>query len=304
MDIQDSTSSFGLVPAYDPPYILESNSELTYEQATKLTESIRNTSKVLWVLISRAHTGKAWLALGYPSWESYVVAEFDISRSRSYQLLNQAKVIQAIESNVPEGTHIVISESEARDLRGVLDEVLPQIESQTKGLSPEEASIVASQILQNQKNTEKEAERENAYHKVDEELESNLDYKSSAFTDFNFADDSDGPAPILPDSPLRLSSILEPYEPTEVPNAVPSMPKIDVAALRRDINTIHDIYSSLSALAEMPVENLEKIINMIPADKYATINNNIDKAVENLHTFAKLWGAKKNAQDNTDENEE
>ena len=304
MDNQDSSSSFSLVPASDTPYILESNSELTYEQATKLTESIRNTSKVLWVLISRAHSGKAWIALGYTSWESYVVAEFDISRSRSYQLLNQAKVIQEIESNVPEGTHIVISESEARDLRGVLDEVLPQIKTQTEGLSPEEASIVANRILQEQNNAKKETEREIAYAKVDAETNPNFDYKSKEFTDFDFADDSDGPAAILPDSPIR-PSMLEPYEPIDLPNpAVPSMPKIDVAALRRDINAIHDIYSSLSALAEMPVDNLDKIVDMIPADKYATIDNNIEKALENISIFAKLWETKRNGQDDALESEE
>ena len=43
-----------------------------------------------------AHDRRAWQALGYPTWEQYVKKEFNLSRSRSYQLLDRAKVTHAL----------------------------------------------------------------------------------------------------------------------------------------------------------------------------------------------------------------
>jgi hypothetical protein len=47
-------------------------------------------------LILEAHDRRAWQALGYSTWEQYVKEEFDLSRSRSYQLLDQARVVQIL----------------------------------------------------------------------------------------------------------------------------------------------------------------------------------------------------------------
>src|SRR5919106_4677116 len=44
-------------------------------------------------LLLEAHNRRAWQALGYKTWEEYVKTEFDLSRRRSYQLLDQARVI-------------------------------------------------------------------------------------------------------------------------------------------------------------------------------------------------------------------
>jgi hypothetical protein len=47
-------------------------------------------------LILEAHDRRAWQALGYPTWQAYVKKEFNLSRSRSYQLLDRAKVHQVL----------------------------------------------------------------------------------------------------------------------------------------------------------------------------------------------------------------
>jgi hypothetical protein len=47
-------------------------------------------------LILEAHDRRAWQALGYPTWQQYVKKEFNLSRSRSYQLLDRARVQQAL----------------------------------------------------------------------------------------------------------------------------------------------------------------------------------------------------------------
>lgn len=58
-----------------------STDELNVEEAKAITENIRSTGEVLYVLVSRAHAGKAHKALGYSSFENYVKEEFGMSRS-------------------------------------------------------------------------------------------------------------------------------------------------------------------------------------------------------------------------------
>lgn len=57
-------------------------SVLSVDEARALTERIRQTGAVLWAQIVKAYQGRAWLALGYDSWDSYCDAEFDGCRLR------------------------------------------------------------------------------------------------------------------------------------------------------------------------------------------------------------------------------
>lgn len=80
--------------------------DMDEQQAREITESIKAASVAVYVLISKAHEGKAYKALGYSSFEEYVNTEFDLSRNRAYQLLNLSNTIKAIESVTPEGTEV------------------------------------------------------------------------------------------------------------------------------------------------------------------------------------------------------
>lgn len=267
------------------------NAELTTEQAVKLTETIRNASEVLWVLLSRAHAGKAWLALGYASWESYVYSEFDMSRSRSYQLLDQARVIREIEAAVPAGTQIHMSEAAARDLRGVLDEVIPQIRERTQGLIPAEASLIVEQIVEKNRTNilegKQEAivrEREEAYERVDAEIDGSFESEHAA------RDARDRfETPPVPGNPLASMS----------PEA-PKVNNVDVAKIRKNVNAAHDIYSSLSALSSLP-EELDEVVAIIAPERYAQIDTHLEKAMENLLHFNKLWKARGSAETQVEE---
>ena len=102
---------------------------LSRVEARQVTEAIRATSELLYVLLARAHAGKAWRALGYRSFEQYVRAEFDMSRSRAYQILDQARVIEALEAVLPEASApLALSESVTRDLKTLLPQVVAAIE--------------------------------------------------------------------------------------------------------------------------------------------------------------------------------
>jgi hypothetical protein len=128
-------------------FVTNLDDPLTEEEAETLTVHIRNGADVMWALLARAHAGKAWEALSYKSWAEYVKQEFHISKSRAYQLLDQAKVVQIVAAAAPEGTVISISPAAAKDLKKVLDEVVTEIASKTQGLPPAAAAGVVDGIV-------------------------------------------------------------------------------------------------------------------------------------------------------------
>jgi hypothetical protein len=238
---------------------------LDSDQAAKLTATIRNAVDVLYILIFRAHAGKAWQALGYGSWAEYVRAEFDMSRSRSYQILDQARVIIEIEASVPAGTEVVLSEAAVRDLRGVLEEVIPKIKERTEGLPPLEASRVVDEVVEEQRDQLRQ-DREDTYSQVDADETGNQD----AMTTY----------------PDELDSEPRPLN-TTVRNEISQEEMIKI---RKNVNAAHDIYSSLSALSSLP-DDIEEVIAIIPGERHLQIDSTLSKAIENLGRFNELWKA-------------
>jgi len=49
---------------------------LTEVEAREITNDIRRTRGVLWTQIAKAFQGRAWIVLGYPSWDDYCDTEF------------------------------------------------------------------------------------------------------------------------------------------------------------------------------------------------------------------------------------
>lgn len=94
--------------------------ELTKLEAEQVTAKIKAYAKVAWLLLFEAHKRQAHKAMGYATWADYVEAEFDMSRSRSYQLISQARVVYEISEVV--STTVDINERQARDLAPHLDE--------------------------------------------------------------------------------------------------------------------------------------------------------------------------------------
>lgn len=127
--------------------LLDSGS-MSRDAAKKLTEEIRSTATATYVLVKRAYDYKAWVALGYKSWGDYVTAEFSISKSRSYQLINQAKVLDEISSAVPDGTEVMITEAQARDVRDALPKITTKVREETDGQTPEEAAETVNNIIE------------------------------------------------------------------------------------------------------------------------------------------------------------
>ena len=257
----DNLISGEIIPIASTSEVILDPTPLSTERARALTDSIRNAAEVLWVNLAQAHAGQAWVALGYSTWGDYVTAEFNISRSRSYQILDQAKVIQAIGQATPEGTHIEVSETAAREIKGIMTELAPRIEEHTRNLPPEEAKVVVKDMVAESRDKIRQ-ERETAYTQADEEY-----------------DDSG-----VPDAFAGLP-VPQSYTKTD-----------DVALIRKNVIAAHDIYSSLSALAGLP-EDLEPVIALIAPQRQDQVNNNLEKAQANLTKFILSWNAQKANQE-------
>lgn len=60
--------------------ILDEHGDLTAEEARSLTDRIRQTLTISHDLITTAYKGRAWVALGYQSWDAYCAGEFAEAR--------------------------------------------------------------------------------------------------------------------------------------------------------------------------------------------------------------------------------
>lgn len=120
---------------------------LEEEEARGLTDRIRMATRYVCLLLLEAHVRRAWIALGYGTWEQYVHSEFNISRSRSYELVDQARVIQCVRaaagmSGIPD-----ISAYAALQVKPHLAELNAVIQERTEGLSQDEMGPVITQAV-------------------------------------------------------------------------------------------------------------------------------------------------------------
>lgn len=245
--------------------VVDMSVPLTMDEARELTEHIRSAVDVVWVLVARAHAGRAWEALGYASFAAYVQEEFNISRSRAYQLLDQAKVVQAIESATPDGTELSISEAAARDLKSILGEVVPEVETRTAGLPADEAAEVVEEIVEDYREKVREQREQR-------EAQAALDAEEAAMD----RADRDG-----------FSGGGDWTPPPPPPPIYDEDDDLDPAAIRRNVQACYDLYSSLTALRSMP--EIQDIINTIPAERRVQINEQIAEASDWLNDFRKQW---------------
>lgn len=278
-----------IVTVSDGEAAVDISRPLTRAEAEELTAHIRNAADVMWVLIARAHAGRVWEALDYPSWEAYVRDEFDMSRSRAYQLLDQAKVVAAIQAAAPVGTEVKISEKSARDLRKVLAPVVEEVAEKTEGMDPDDAGETIDGILNEWR------------AKADD-----FDGGTPSTSDEDPYGIMSNPAPSQPrrdpiddfDLDEFLSEELdgddaEPEEPSNPARPTPAASGIDPAVLRRTVQACYDLYSSLSSLKSMP--EIDGIIKAIPVERYDQVTENLPLAMEWLTEFSQRWEAHRNA---------
>lgn len=119
--------------------------------ARDLTERIRNATQQVCMLLLEAHARRAWIALGYKSWERYVFREFGISRSRSYQLLDQGRVTNVIQSTAGLSGPLDIHPYAAAQLKPRLAEIVEVVRVRTAGLPEPEARDVVAEVIRSER---------------------------------------------------------------------------------------------------------------------------------------------------------
>ena len=102
---------------------------LSRTEAEGLTARIKEGLGNLPLLILEAHEGRAWRALGYRTWEAYVRNELKLSRSRSYEILDQARVLRAISQAAGSGEIPYISGLAALQIKPRLEAVVAEVRS-------------------------------------------------------------------------------------------------------------------------------------------------------------------------------
>lgn len=101
---------------------------MTRTCAKDLTDRINSTSEDLAGMLKRAHDEKAWQALGYDDWKSYVAAEIKFSERHAFRLLDFANITAEL-ADCPIGQSLPppTRESVTRPLKDVPSEQRPAV---------------------------------------------------------------------------------------------------------------------------------------------------------------------------------
>lgn len=264
-----------------------SSPELNEADAREITERIKTTTNVLYLLVKRAHAGKAYKALGYDTFAEYVKAEFNFSKVYAYRLLNQANFIEAIEAKVPEGTEIYISEPVSTKLKKVLPELLAEIEQRVNPEDdPDHVGGVIDDIIRERK------ERQEA-------------------NDF-LADENDEE---LPDVPLPAGAGAQPSSSWEddtdddydddFNDDDEADDAIDTNDVRRKFDKIYNLYSGLRHIST--VGDGDELIPFLPKERWEEFNELLGTVIPWLTDFQAKFGAfltEQNEPEETDSDEE
>lgn len=138
---------------------------MTRDEAVALTVCIRDHAEQMWGMLVEAHDRRAWSALGYTTWADYVQAEFDMSRSRSYQLLDRGRVIRAIEEVTGVSTSVDITEAVARDIKPHLKAVTDSIKEKVTAeatVEPERVKEIVAEVVAEERTKAKQQAEDRA----------------------------------------------------------------------------------------------------------------------------------------------
>lgn len=240
--------------------------ELTADEAKELTTTIKTQTNVLYLLIARAHAGKAHIALGYKSFEEYIKQEFNYSKSYAYKLLDQARIIDAISEVMPEGTQVYVSDATARGLKASMSEFVPELEGRVRDLPADEAAAVMEDLVQEYRE-KREEEKNNSNDEFDDDSE--------------FSGEGTGGG-----GEYSGDYNVEEYE-DEEDEEDDAFGGEDNATVRRRYEAVYNLYSALAQFSQMPPN--DDIVKTIPPERQAQVTAYLDTALTWLSNFKDDW---------------
>jgi hypothetical protein len=122
--------------------------QLNEAAARQLTMRIKTEIRQVCVLLLEAHDRYAWKALGYASWELYVRQEFGYSRSRSYELLNQGRIVKVVQDASGSVAIPYISAYAAGQIKPHIDEVVDEIRRKVSKVGQGQRPDVVGSVIQ------------------------------------------------------------------------------------------------------------------------------------------------------------
>lgn len=252
--------------------------EMGTDEAQKITNAIKSSVTATYLLIAEAHERKAHKALGYDTWAEYVRDEFDISSSRSYQLLDLSKTIKEIESVTPDGTKIKLTEAQARDIKRELPRITEQVEEETRDLEPEEASDRVAEIIDDIRDQQKEDQKA-----LDEKQQA---WEAAAEENYNKGIEDASTALLEADAANNMGD-----------NADSGFMEMEVEGSGESLNPqaamdLYNFFSMLTSLTSLP--DPEDILENIPEERYEEVNNQLEEGTSWLNRFQTLWEFKDN----------
>lgn len=284
--IVEQPAEGGAIALHGDTFDVDTSAPLSYDDALVLTEHIRSTADVLYVLIRRAHAGRAWEALNYSSFGEYVKEEFDISRSRAYQLLNQSYVIEQIEAVAPEGAQFHVSEAAARDLKTLVSDLVPEIED---GLAKLEGDIDPGDFIESmiEEARERKKDQEGTGESHDEELAADQADRDG-FSNSGFGNGSGGGGGDWNNDDVYERSIddLLGEEFTEE-DSDDIFGGGDPQEVKRRIQSVYSLFSLLPTLAKMP--DAADVIDWVSEDRRPQVTLHLEAAKNWINQFSQEW---------------
>lgn len=116
-------------------------------EAILATSKIKGHMRDAWALLVEVHDRRGYVAMGYQTFESYVGTEFNISRSRGYQIINHGRVVQQLTAAAGVSTSVHITETEARDLKRQLLTLVPAVVEAVEGVDVEQRGPVVRAVI-------------------------------------------------------------------------------------------------------------------------------------------------------------
>lgn len=269
-DFEDLAENAELVLADD-------DDQMSEMKARELTNAIKAAAEATYVLLARAHHGKAYKALGYKTWAEYVTAEFEISTQRSYQLLNLNNTIKQIEAAAPEGTPVKLTEAQARDIKRELPFITSQIAEETADLDTDAASkkidaIVEAAREQKKLDDDAVAVKEKALQEAEED-----GYRAGLEAGADAILESDG---------FDLSGEDEPEEDTGWGQDTGSSNSGEPSLTPQLAMDLHNLVNVLAGATALP--DARDLANSIPESKRKDIREQARRAEEWLQGFNSL----------------
>lgn len=253
---------------------VEEDDEMTESEAQEITEAIRSAATATYILLAQAHERKAYKALGYETWADYVKEEFEMSAQRSYQLLDLSRAIAMIEGSVPEGTVVKLTEAQARDIKRELPRITEQLERETEGKSPEDASADVDRIIDEIREQKKADDKELEKKKKELDDEADAAHKEaleSAADALLEADRPEGVTDIADDGLVEVDITGEGGSDLSPESAM----------------HIYNFFNVLSGISNLPEP--DDFLTMVPEARAEEIDEQVMAASAWLNRFQTLW---------------